>query len=235
MNAKMALKESGLRGSLRNVSTGVGGTDSAILQNDIDEGSGTTAADSIGSNDLSINGPGWSSDSSLVGNYGLSFDQTDDSATYSTTDSRFSRTETWSYAITLKKSSATSSAQTIVAHVFGTNSDDLWGIDIDNNGTIRSGVYDGSSYFTAASGSEPSAPYTARILVRYDGSDIDLFVNTNEKTGTDAPALPTDEVFKIGERSNDRYLGGVIDNTIGYSANLTDSGVQQDYDAQPWS
>ena len=53
--------------------------DSVVVRNLMDEGSGTTAADAIGSNDLSLSGPTWQSG---IGNgdFYLDFDGSDDEA-----------------------------------------------------------------------------------------------------------------------------------------------------------
>lgn len=55
--------------------------ESTIVRNPLSEGSGTTAADSIGTNDLSLNGPTWKSGAGNGGNY-LQFAGTDTQASW---------------------------------------------------------------------------------------------------------------------------------------------------------
>ena len=81
----MGLKESGLRGSLRNVSVGIDAIpDSAVFHQPWTEGSGTTAEDVIGSNDGTITTTDqWVSNSSFEGGFGLEFgDVEEDSGEY---------------------------------------------------------------------------------------------------------------------------------------------------------
>ena len=74
----MGLKESGLRGSLRNVSVGIGAIpDSVTDQWPMDEGSGSTAANDVGLIDLDLFGAGWTSDSKYFGGEATTYDGTD--------------------------------------------------------------------------------------------------------------------------------------------------------------
>jgi hypothetical protein len=52
--------------------------DSVVNRWPLDEGSGTTARDSVGGSDVSLNGPTWVSDADAIGGYLLSFDGSDD-------------------------------------------------------------------------------------------------------------------------------------------------------------
>ena len=61
----MGLKESGLRGSLRNVSTGVGIPDSVDNQWPANEGEGSVLSNNILSVDINLNGGGWSWDNDV--------------------------------------------------------------------------------------------------------------------------------------------------------------------------
>ena len=83
----MGLKESGLRGSLRNVSAGIVTIpDSVEHRWRFDEGTGSTFSDTIGSIDGSLNGAGWESDSRFTGGFAVSTDGVDD---HPRTDSTF--------------------------------------------------------------------------------------------------------------------------------------------------
>ena len=75
----MGLKESGLRGSLRNVSVGIDAIpDSGDYQWYVDEAEGTTINPEIGDVTWSIEGGSWESESGAVGDYYVSLDSADE-------------------------------------------------------------------------------------------------------------------------------------------------------------
>ena len=75
----MGLKESGLRGSLRNVSVGIGAIPDAEGLHEwlMDEGEGTTAADRVGAGDLSLSDVEWGTGTGVGDTY-LDFDGSGD-------------------------------------------------------------------------------------------------------------------------------------------------------------
>ena len=74
----MGLKESGLRGSLRSVSTEVGAIPDNVTNHwPMNEGSGSSVADNIGDETVSLNGASWLSDSKYEGGFATTYQDGD--------------------------------------------------------------------------------------------------------------------------------------------------------------
>jgi len=212
--------------------------DSAILQNPMDEGTGTTAADAIWSNDSTFNGdPAWTVNSDYEGGYGITLDPaTTDYLSYASPEPVFSISGTWAYGLTIYKESA-GAGELVVNQSL---SNDNWGVHIAG-GDIALGFYDGSSYVQTLSHTEPSTPYLARLCVGADNGSAQFYLDTAPSTGTTQPLIGASEngLFRIGSRIKSgggagRYLSGTVDNPLGYDvapANI----VRDDYDLQPWT
>jgi len=210
--------------------------DSAVLQYQIDEGSGTTLTDAIGSNDGSLTGGTWTSDTDMRGDYRINLDGTDDYIESSSNPTAMARDTDFSVALTVVKESSVSSGSI-------TN----W-----SDGTNQFNVHFGSSFINTTwydestttvldeeSFSTPSTPFTLRLCVVWDSSNevLTLYQNATEETGSDNAGIGTrTEGWFIGQGGRDENYGEFgIDNPIVYEASLSSSEVQQDYDAQPWS
>lgn len=210
--------------------------DSAVYRWRYDAGSGSTAVDSIGSNDGTINGATWSSVSDAQGGYELNYDGTDDYVSYSTVP-EVGVNESFSVGITVNPDSL-SSEQIILAHVTG--SDDRIEIGIANSEIVAWG-YDGSAVDPQTLGND-SATSRMRLLITYDSLSpaVRIYKNTNDvgSSGSYVSTLSGSGVaFYTGDRTDsaDRFYGGSMDDLIICDSVLSSSEIQTDYDAQPWT
>jgi len=233
----MGLKSGGLRGSLRNI--GTGGSvilDSAVNQYRINEGSGATVADSIGTEDLTVNGPTWVSQADAVGGFELSFDGSNDYLNR-TPDSLLSINTAFSIAFTCTP--ASTSREYVFAN--GNFNNHVFLITIDA-GFVVSGFGENTSGFPLSNESSQSIDGSRqRYCVTYDGSSTTTtYVNavgssslsgSESIRGTNADG----NEFVFGRDNNGRYGNFNLDNPIVYDAELTASEVQDDLDGQPWS
>lgn len=226
----MTLKEGGVRGSLRNITTGASAIpDSAIHQWKFSAGSGSTLNDSIGSNDGTVNGSTWTS-GTWVDNYALSHDKTDDYESFSTV-AAIDSAGTFTVALSFEATDNTSDIQNLVGHTKG--SGHLFGISIES-GEIRASIYDGSSHVGAVSGSI-SLNTKYRAYYTFDNGTGRLWVNDSELSGTNSARVNSTVEFTVGCRSdNQQFFGGNIDNVLIMDA-AENSYVSDDYNNQPWS
>jgi hypothetical protein len=208
---------------------------SAIHQWRFDEGSGSTAADSIGTNDGTISGATWTSVSDLVGGFGLSFDQTDDEVDFSTVSAVNSGL---GHAVAITINLDNQNTQVIWAQTTGGGSDRVM-ILVDSN-NLQAGYFDGSS-FNAREQTGGVTTSRARILLNIDGPNdtVQIWQDAIQVDDNDPGALaPTRGTngHKVGVNTlGEEPMGGVSDNLIIYDSFLTPSEIQTDYDAQPWS
>ena len=241
----MGLKEPGLRGSLRNVSVGIDAIpDSAIHQWAFDEGSGSTATDSAGDNDLSISGASWVSNG-FEGGFALDFDGTDDNATGSfisqlTGDNEFS----FAFTVDLDNSSKGSEGTTEQV-IYNADEDGSFentftcSVGNDSSDAFEFESRDSNGDIAFRSGIDVSGESgLARLTITHDGSgNSTVYLNGSEVTDQNLNGnVENDSGFAIASDSkNDLYWDGRMDHPIAYDSELSSSEVQNDYDTQPWS
>ena len=240
----MGLKESGLRGSLRNVSVGIdaipdsGGTH----QWNKDEGDGSEVADGIGSLDGTINGASWASDAGAGGFY-LDYDSTDDyveilTGTYSDFN-HFTESGEGTFAIWLRP-------DTIGRYdlIGGGRSSDLVnaGMRINDDGSWQFWAFDGSgnSIWDIAGSSATSDEWqfvagtadgsTARIYEAKAGDNYD--VSEVASASIDSGNFTTNDWdidFDLGRDGRDlHYFDGGLDMP------WTDDSVASESRLQEW-
>jgi hypothetical protein len=221
--------------------------ESAIHQWKFSDGSGTTATDSEDSNDLSLSGPTWVSDTSAEGDYVLDFDGTDDTANGSAV-SALGGNNAHSFAITLDLDNYVTDptgvgnilvntnkagGQPVIDTVgisFGKSTSNRYEISIvDSSENITEGSADISGYsgFTRFCHTfDPSGP---TLTVYINGSQVSIDNNGSNWDGAD-----TGIYFGHNGKDN-KYGDGRMDCPIVYDTELSKSEVQNDYNNQPWS
>jgi len=213
--------------------------DSAIHQWKFDEGSGTTATDSIGSiNGTLQNGLGYTSNANLVGGFGIDLDGNNDFVSYSTKPAFFDtpNNEKFAIAITINDISTLGSQKSIWSWPtddngasLGTRDGDLYMRIIDSVGNVDVGI---------PSSSVPSSG-RQRILANCDNGPQEVYINNTKFTDTTVSSDSTDggsmRIGTLNDRLSGFQLSGVLDNAVIYNDFLTPAEVQEDFDAQPWS
>lgn len=223
--------------------------DSAIHQYKLDEGSGSTAADSIGDNDLAISGASWYSNG-FTGGYALDFDGTDDEAVGDYIpecggESAFSI----AFTLDLDKCGDRDADDTkteILQNMKNSDRDDSIGISFGNDdstvGDIEVDLRDGDSNRVDGRLYDVSDESgLIRVVYTWDGSGTgNMYVDTVEdSTGGASPAGNITGVsggsMTFASTDGGEYGDVALDNVIFYDSELTSSEVQDDYDAQPWT
>jgi len=225
---------------------------SAINQYKLDEGSGTTVADSIASNDLTTSGsPTWYSDSDLVGGQGLDFDGSDDEAVGNYIpgiggDSAFSIAFTLDLTRTNDRNVDNTKTE-ILQNMKNSNREDSIGISFGNDNTIvgdvEVDVRDSSAAKVDARGIDVSGQSgLIRVCYTWDGANSgSMYVDTTENStdfGLGAGGNITGVSggsMTLGSTDGGEFGDIALDNVIFYDEELTQSEVQQDFDAQPFA
>jgi hypothetical protein len=219
--------------------------DSAIHQWKFDEGSGTTAGDSNGNNDLSLSGMTWTSDASAEGGYVLDFDGTDDTADGSAI-SAFAPSNDHSFAITLDLDNFNtnpSAAEQVGVSSNGSGINSEIGISFGNSTSDRYELafYDSNSNLVGTGSADVSA-YSGltRICHTWDSSalSLNIYINgssvSNDSNGANIDGASSG--FYLGHNGNDnKYADGRMDYPIVYDSPLDLSEIEEDYNRQPWS
>lgn len=232
----MGLKEAGLRGSLRNVSVGAGATpDSGVARWPIDEGSGTTFADAVGTADGEWFGGVWVDDSTYIGDHGYSLDGSDD---YGDTGATMPAD-----SLTLLATVDFSSDKTTIEYIHGTQDGGNAGgrmLRFHDSGTnriqfesinesIHDAQYDlpGTGRYRVAGILDASVP---EIRVAVDGTVQD----TTAVSGTFGTQLSN---HKVGRRPDEsgNFLAAEVDEPLIADEAYSETQLQNDYDRQPWS
>jgi hypothetical protein len=207
--------------------------DSAINRWKFDEGSGTTAFDSIRSNDLSINNASFESKSDAIGGSQLSFDSTDGSTDQlvGNSVSQIDRSNAFSIAVTVNPSSADDDYQ--VVHNGGGGDSNRFAINIE------SGVV-GGSFADGTGGAEQSVTLDTRnrIVYTFDGnSTATMFVDKNGSNsgGFGCQSRGPSELY-LGTRSDGIFpLLGTMDEPIFFNEELSQTQIDDDFNRQPYS
>lgn len=243
----MGLKQGGLRTSLRNVTTGAVIPDSAIHRWILDESSGTTLSDSIGSISGTVNGATWVS-GNWQGSYALEGDGTDDfidwgDSTDFDPDSAYSITATIQtsgdgvilhkasggggfadgFAVGLGVVGGVSSGQ-ISFHQRNSNSNDA--DRIYTNSTFN----DGNKHRVGVTWTGTSGVSNMEIAV--DGSFVATTTDSNEGFDGKSNSAPLQALAQ--DTFSQHYLPSVLDNVIYYNSALSESEFDSDFKTQPW-
>lgn len=220
--------------------------DSAIHRYKIDEGTGTTVADSIGTEDGTKSGATWTS-GTWVGDYALDGDGTDDYIDLTTLGS-FGSNMTTNHAIAFTLQNNGNLGKV----VFGNNTNDtqlnitvrsgpefFWEYVDDGGDALRidstAPTFDGNPHRyvfnkTANNAAGMEIHEDASQLSDTDGAD-QAFDNPS-----DFDAQPISLLRELNSGGFDtEYLNATIDDVIFYDSDLTSQQIQDDYDRQPWS
>lgn len=216
--------------------------DSVIHRWKLDEGSGSTAADSIGDADGTINGASWTT-GTWVGDTALDHDGANDSVD---TGANAGLTGQIVVAATVVFGSFPGSGD--VGHIGSGGYDGMntaWEMRIDGrsgNERIGIGSYDGSGHRVAGpSFSELSTGTKYRFVGQYTGSAWEFWTNgsrnNSSSDGTGAVSSSANRVWAAHD--NDGSIGSfgdvVLDDLIIANGAWSDQEIQDDYDRQPWS
>ncbi|WP_152422244.1 LamG-like jellyroll fold domain-containing protein [Natrialba asiatica] len=207
--------------------------DDSIAQWNLDEGNGSTAGDSQGSNDWSLNGPTWTSGSQYYSGETLDFGG-DDYATLSEISSVSVNSEfTVSFWVTLDDVSSTSTL--FSHHISGSNRVTI-GVSNSTSGAIETALYDGSTFLFDDYFPSDSYNTGERIMVTltWDGSSSGSFyLNTTAATNSGSNASTTGNYsgYVIGSTdTGQEFLNGSVDFAIAYDWKLSDTEVSDLYD-----
>lgn len=205
------------------------------------EGSGTTVADSEGSEDLSLSGPTWQSDSdSLDGNH-LSFDGTDDEATASNTNNIFTDVSQLTVFVTFQPAN-TNDLRANLCGAYEADSDDRsWMFrHLGDLPAIRLQTStDGSSVDVSAASFSESTDWRS-FAATWDGSDgsVEFFIDATS-IGTDTAStgslFANGQSFYVGRAgySGEDFTEGNIDNVAIADSVLTQSEIQDLHNLVP--
>lgn len=209
--------------------------DSAVLQLQMDEGSGTTLSDSIGSGDATLTGS-WDIDASAVGGWRVLLDGTGDNV--AVPYQGFMDNTQFSVATTF-----TPQALNNGERVFDYFSGGSYGWNLASyGGNLQfQQIRNNSSESTGDSSQVLNVGTRLRLCLVYNGGDVTVYSDAS----TVFDPSPFGGVFDPPGGNLEFWIGAnqqgggelhtFADNTIWYDAALAASGVQQDYDAQPWS
>jgi hypothetical protein len=195
--------------------------DSGVLKYGFNEGSGTTATDSFGSNDGTINGASFTT-TSAEGSHALSFDgnvgeNVDSSLAPDTTNN-------FSWAVRFNTSFPTADSEE--GHILSTNNGND-GISIAfTNGELRveGGGGAGGELTSTISGLGDGVYHSA--IITFDGSNITLAIDGTRQLTESFGTFDSGVDLRIGERarsSSTTPFNGLIDDVRVYNKALTET------------
>ena len=200
--------------------------DNAVLRYSISEGSGTTVEDSIGENDLDlIDAPTWVSNN-WQDDWALDFD--DNEAKSNQKVDAINENEAFTVAFTVEPQDETSTQlwfeqldEDNTGFTVGWDDDGIFVRDWDNNG---------------ASGSLPDNGSKYRVHAGYDGNEPFLYIDLNERTGTNigSNGSNTDALYFGRRDDGDNPANAIFDDFIVYDKELSETERQEDAELQPW-
>jgi len=197
-----------------------------------DEGSGGTINDVIGNNDLTGNGT-WIADSDAVG--GFKFEMQNDENISRPNFAELDINNSFSVALTLNPAAV--SREYILYNATPANKDGLI-CTIDANQFVAGFIDDLSRAHQA---SQSINTGRNRVIVTFDSSSntTTVYVNKNGSTvlqgGLIRSAGDDGGFFRLNRDNSDRYGDGIYDNLQLYDVVLTQTEVDEDFDAQPWT
>jgi hypothetical protein len=212
-------------GGYRNLAGGGGQGEDPVSHWELDEGSGSTAYDSVGDNDGTIYGATWT-----TGKYGnaLDFDGTNDYVDCGN-DNSLNITGNITIAAWIKKDTTTA-YQRIVYKVSGR---DWYQLLIDNSNYLAGGRVWGASDIRRRTTETLSANTWYHVAIVSDSTNVTLYINSVDKTYSVqqtgwGPAGGS--TLKIGQRNGDAYFNGTIDEVMIFDQALSEQQIEQLYD-----
>lgn len=223
--------------------------DSAIHHWRMDEGTGDTVADNIGTADGTRNGPTWTS-GTWVGDYALDGDGTDDyveTTSWGTFGSQMD--SNWAVSFSINTPTTTDGMLPLgVVNSDFTNTFFLVTLNGPADGSVQFNINDDSDNQLRVYGTGISANTNHRIVLNKTGntgSAIEIYIDGTSVSTTIAddqnPTNFSDFVRPVtlfarnnGGSINANYEG-VLDDVLIYDSDLTDQEIQDDYDRQPWT
>lgn len=211
--------------------------DSAIHRWQFSAGSGSTATDSIGTNDGTITGAVWVSDAAWQGGATLDFDGTDDHVSLSNIPEVGATNQ--QFCVTATVELDTTGSQELI-WVQSDGNDDRSALMVDSS-TLAITSWDGSRRLINEGASGVLSTGTKLRVGGYWDYQTDtgkVYLNGSQQSTTDPGLLntPRSAGHEIGrDFQTGNVVDGRIDDVIIYDSLLSDSDFQDDYNAQPWS
>lgn len=192
--------------------------DSAIHRYQLNEGSGETASDNIGSVDLTLNGPSWTSDTK-EGSHALSFAGGSDEAVNNGNGPwGFDDNDPISYTVWLKTSSTS-------MYVMGDESGRKM-LTVFSDGSVGWRSWDGSSHTVQSSQSIDDGNWHF-VAVTFDGSEATTYVDADEDGSGSVSYNDNHTIEGLSVRDADgrSKFNGIIDDAMVYDEALSASQV----------
>ena len=222
----MGLKESGLRASLRSVSTEVVAIPDSVVHRWPD----ATGTDTIGSADLSINGATTATGSQYTEGESLEYDGVDDISS-TTMGSAYEPVS----LVCWTTPSVDGGSQNDFAKVMeaGDQSGSAY-IQVGSNGNWYFGINDGDNRGEFDSGVSVVSGTTYQLALTTDGSTVTGYVDAVDEGSSSSGSLGASSDLGIGSRidNSDRYAG-VVDEPMVADGVLTQPEIQSLDDSYP--
>ena len=201
--------------------------DSVDNQYPIDEGSGTTLFDDVGSEDGTISGATWVSDSASVGGQHLSFDNTNDIVSFATSAWDYAASSSFSVTAHVNPDDTSDDKTIISKGSTNSSSNQGWHLKIDDTETLK---YVHPAVAEVGSLSVPTSGFSF-VAARYDAAngEVTLTVDdTDETLSISSMQDPTGEAAYFGQDNNEgRHYGGEVDEVTLGSGLYSDSDLTE--------
>ena len=217
--------------------------DSAIHQWKLDEGSGTTVADSVDNNDGTVNGATWVS-GSWTGGFALNGDGTNDDITLTTLDN-FGSNLYSDFTILFTVQTTDGGNTLYTAGDFNVQGIAARGGRRNSSGTFDFAVRDDDGNYIEthhdgiADGNKKRVAFVKRGNSK---DDLEVWLNATQsgEVGNFGGTIRNDfrnfnTPLRFLSSDGSRYLNGTVDNPIIYDTALSATEIQDDYNKQPWS
>ena len=210
--------------------------DSEVERWDFDEGSGSTASNSLTSHDFSLSGPDWVSSSDYVGGYALDFSGGDTGET-SEEVSILSYTNDFSLEVWMEDRGTENN------HIFYQNVDSsdryALGFQEPEQDIIHAGVFDGSNVLGEREVDLSNYSGLIHIVHTYDSETEagEIYVNGDEiseaSSGVSLPANSTSGLLMGEDPSESGGFDGVLDRPRIFNEVLEKSDIDALYNDHP--
>jgi len=216
--------------------------DSVVNRYPIDEGSGTTVADTISGDDGSfVSGPTWNSRSDAIGGYELAFDGIDDGVNTLADSPTGSRTLYATVDITLPIGGGGEVIQTFNSADFAAGSHYLRFADEGTENQLQYEAFDDSgTLHTATFDLSSGGRYRVVGVLDTTASEIRLGVNgsfedTTDVSGSNFTTAQSGHAFGYERARSARYTEMALDEPMVGNDAIGVSALSDDYNRQPWS